>query len=242
MLLSNALEILINAAVKTNADVVHAESFLTPTGVNGSSYTVKPETYQAPPYIQTLTLETDNLIERVERFCKRGYLWNVWSKLFRRDFLIENRLEFVDARTVEDMIFVFDCVCRAPRYVRIPDVFYVYRVHDESITHSLLPIDRQIKRYVSSLVRGVKALDRSMSRQKFFVEYPQYRLAAMQFLFELHMGGESSLYNRCPPHVIEPLFRAELAKESLDGADVVMSYLLNLANELRLRLIQAQKK
>lgn len=62
--------------------------------------------------------------------------------------MIENRLEFINARTVEDMIFVFDCVCRAKHYVRIPEAFYVYRLHNESITHSNLPIDRQVKRSI----------------------------------------------------------------------------------------------
>lgn len=115
-------------------------------------------------------------------------------------------------------------------------------MHNESITHSTLPLEQQVKRYVSSLARSVKALDRSMSRQKFFVENPKYKMMAMQFLFELHMSGENRLYLQHPPHEIEPLIRAELEKESLDGAAIMTSYLLNAAAELRLRLIQAQNK
>ncbi len=237
-----ALEILNSAAVKTDADVVHSEGFLVPSVVKGALYNVKYMSYQALPRVQTLTVETDNIAERVERFCKYGYHWNVWSKLFRRDFLIENRLEFVNARTVEDMIFVFDCVCRAKRYVRIPKAFYVYRLHNESITRSTLTLEQQVKRYVSSLVRGLKALDRSISRQKFFVENPKYKMMAIQFFLELHMSGEHQLYLQHPPHEIEPLIRAELEKESLDGAAIVTSYLLNVAAELRLRLIRAQNK
>ena len=239
MFLPNALQILIDAAVKFDADVVHTEVFTSPIDKE-NPFNIRRETYQVPPFVEAPTLETNNIIERIQKFINRGYMWNVWSKLFRRDFLIENQIEFANARTIEDMIFVFDCISRAPRYVRIPDAVYVYRVHEESITNSKLPLEQQVKRYVPSLVRGIKALERSLERQQFFINNPQYKLPVVQFLSDLHMIGEMSLYQNHSPFEIEPLIRAEFAAEPSDGSEIVMSYLLQTVNLLNARLMQAQ--
>ena len=236
MLMPNALEVLIDAALKNDADVVHSEGFLEPIEVSDHSFKVKGMTFQAEPYVDEPTLETDNIAARIERFCALGYLWNVWSKLFRRDLLIENQIEFVNARTVEDMIFVFECVCCAPRYVRIPEMFYIYRKHKGSITHADITLEQRVKRYASSLSRGIKELATFFDRQTFFADNPQYKTKAIQFLFELHFGIELHVYKKMPPHETETLLRATFAEEPVDDLRIVTGYLLNIMGLLRIQL------
>ncbi len=187
MLLQNALEILINAAVENNADVVHSEGYLVPIGRNGNNFSIIPETYQAPPFVDKPALETDNLAERVQRFFNGGYIWHSWGKLFRRDFLIENRIEFVDAAAVEEMIFVFECICRAPRYVRIPAPFYVRTRRPDSFIKVLS--EQLYNRNMLPLVNGVEVLARLIDTQKFFIDNPSYRTALLNFAFGLGLTG-----------------------------------------------------
>ena len=136
---------------------------------------------------------------------------------------------------------MFSSLCCAKNYVRIPDIFYVYRQNPNSITHSTLTPEQQIKRFVPSLARGIKALDKFLSRLQFFKMHPELKMMAINFLNELHMGGEVALYSKIPPHLLEPLVRREFAKESGEGAEIIMSHLFGLVNVMRLQLIQSQQ-
>ena len=244
LIAGHGLEVLYNAAEQTNADVVHVERFFLPTGtgdqVNAQTKMIV-QSYQSGAFVNKLTVETNNIAQRVVDFCQKRYLWWACNKLFRRDFLIENQIEFAPARSVEDMVFMFSALCCAKTYVRIPDIFYVYRQNPNSVTHSTLDVEQQIKRYVPSLIRGVKALDNFLGKQKFFVENPALKFMAVNFLIELHLGGEQGVYAKLPPHLLEPLIRREFAKEIGRGDEVTASYLFNLVNVMRMQLIQSQQ-
>ena len=233
-----------NAAKQTNADVVHSERFFLPTGT-GDQINAKTkmiiQSYQVGPLVNKITVETENIAQRVVDFCQRKYMWNIWGKLFRRDFLVENRIEFAPARSVEDMVFMFSALVCAKTYVRIPDVFYVYRQNPESVTHSALNVEQQLKRFVSSLSRGVKALDKFLSKQKFFIEHPEFKMMSIHFLIELHMLGESRVYSQFPPHMLEPLLKKEFANEAGCDDEILMTHLFSLLNVMRLQLMQSQK-
>ena len=244
LIAEHALGVLYNAAEQTNADVVHAERFFLPNGT-GEQVNAQTEmlvqTYQAGSLVNEITVETDNIAQRVVDFCQRKYMWNIWGKLFRRDFLIENRIEFAPARSVEDMVFMFSALVCAKNYVRVPDIFYVYRQNPNSITHSTLTVEQQVKRFVSSFARGIKELDKFIDRLPFFKEHPELKMLAINFLMELHMSGEVAVYSSFPAFILEPLVRKEFANESEEGAEIIMTHLFSFINIMRLQLIQAQQ-
>ena len=49
------------------------------------------------------TLIEEDLSERVKHFSERGFVWNLWSKLIRREFLTENKIRFAN-NLVQDML------------------------------------------------------------------------------------------------------------------------------------------
>lgn len=63
-------------------------------------------------------------------------LWDsaVWRRLYRRDFIINNRLFFQDGLINEDVLHSFLSILRAKRVVYTKNVVYEYRVRDGSIT------------------------------------------------------------------------------------------------------------
>lgn len=168
----DALEKLFAYAEKFDADVVHLEKcFTLKDGV------IQVESTQEFA-VNESTLETEDIGQRVTDFTEKRYLWNVWSKLFRREFLLKNNIKFPAMKTYEDLIFTFQCVISAKNYLRVPDNIYYYRIREESLSHKSMN-GAEIAR---DLIEAVKVLDKSMSSRKFFVDNPKYVYAVLDFL------------------------------------------------------------
>ena len=132
-----AFEELYSVAKNFNADVVACEKYFeVPEEFwhNAEFWKeLEPVTYQEAEFVTEPTLLTDNLFERVQRYYQGGYLWNVWSKLVRRNFIIENEISFAEAAVGEDMIFTGCLIFAAERYILVPNVINFYRFIDDSI-------------------------------------------------------------------------------------------------------------
>lgn len=59
-----------------------------------------------------------------------------WKKLYRKSFLIENHLYFVEDTMYEDNDFCFRVYALAKKVIHIGDDVYVYRINENSITHT----------------------------------------------------------------------------------------------------------
>ena len=244
LIAGHALTVMINAAKQFDADVVHSERFFMPTGTGdqiNAQTKMLIRSFQPGPFVVKPTLETDDLAKRITRFCRRGYMWWACNKLFRRDFLIENQIEFTNVRTTEDMLFTLNSICCAERYVLIPNVLYVYRQHPTSVTHFNLTPETRIRRIVPTIFRGINYLDEFFGKIKFFREHPELKLTAINFFIDFHITAELEIYLRYPPHLIESLLRREFAKEIGDGDEIVLSHLFGLLNIMRVQLMQSQQ-
>ncbi|MBE6282261.1 MAG: glycosyltransferase [Bacteroides sp.] len=61
----------------------------------------------------------------------------IWMHLFKRDFLLNNNLGFINIGCFEDTAFIIHTYLRAQRYMAIPYKFYIYRRHDTSIMSTM---------------------------------------------------------------------------------------------------------
>ncbi len=62
----------------------------------------------------------------------------VFMNLFRRDFVIQNKIQFIDGLFfVEDVIFTILCYLKAQRFMEIPYTHYVYRRNETSIMSTM---------------------------------------------------------------------------------------------------------
>ncbi|MCD7850494.1 MAG: glycosyltransferase [Parabacteroides sp.] len=57
--------------------------------------------------------------------------------LIKRSFFLSNNLSFEEGRYFEDIIFTLQLSLAAKRVMYVSDVFYVYRLRNNSITHSI---------------------------------------------------------------------------------------------------------
>ena len=116
MLMSDALQDLFDAAEKTQADIVHTEryfQFINSESKILSADNIKIESFELDPYVDKITFETENIVHRVRKFCNKKVFWTPWGKLYRREFLLKNNLQFPAIHNCEDIIFHFKCLCLA---------------------------------------------------------------------------------------------------------------------------------
>ncbi len=64
---------------------------------------------------------------------ENSIVYSAWSKLYKRTFLIENNIKFVNGIQYEDILFNFLCMMKAHMIYCIPAQFYTYRIRKNSI-------------------------------------------------------------------------------------------------------------
>ena len=176
LLTETALEELYTVAKNFDADVVHAERCIAFTDAGGQVES-KVMSTQEGGFVTAPTLETFDIGVRVTGFIQKKFLWWACNKLFRRNFLRDNRITFPATKSFEDFVFAFECLVTAHNYVRVPSVNYFYRVRTDSLSHEA----RDAVEMSQTTLAVVDVLDKFMSGQKFFRDAPQYRYALMDF-------------------------------------------------------------
>ena len=233
MFVDTAIEELVAIAEATQADVLHANQFI--TAKDSEDFTadtqVELDSWEDFPPVKKVVAVSSDLRDRVKAFSDKAFIWSCWNKLFRRDFLISNKIEFATITYSEDMPFCFKALCLAKKYVRVPNVFYMYRYRQGSIQHRSVTAEQLIKMYLEVLVEGTKVFDDFMSRVAFFNEEDnlEYRYMVLDFFIREHLGYFEEVYQKYPVHLIDYLVREKLTPLFGHNAAFI-SYIFNAAN------------
>ena len=163
-----ALEEFYNAAEETNADVIHGEKYF--EYLEAENKTVV-KTFQKPPFAEKPTLDSEDIGQRIINFVNYKTLWWACNKLFRREFLVKNKIQFPHITAWEDLVFAFTCIVRAKNYVRVPNVIYYYRIRQGSLSHK----GRDAFEMMTNLIGSMKAMDKVMESTEFLMKHPEYR-------------------------------------------------------------------
>lgn len=111
---------------------------------------------------------------RMQLWMEEKISWVVWNKLFRRDFLQEHQITFRPIPIADDKFFHFQCVCEVERYVQIPTVGNLYRIHP-----SASQFHREDEHFLTTAVRAMReeqeALDAYLADQPFFQSHNDLR-------------------------------------------------------------------
>ena len=193
MLIPQALETFIKIAEEWNAEVVHTHShYQNPKDMpQGNKMTFRMASFEhgnkvnlkSPPY-----LLTNDMSERMYNFSIYGIDWNVWGKLFRRDFLMKNSIQFPKIKLTEDLLFVFQTLLYAKKYVMIPDALYVYRYRLDSTLHG--ERDKNFLRKVIDVqINGTKMLNDYMDGIEHFKDHFKDREHVINFYMNLELLG-----------------------------------------------------
>ncbi len=229
MLMPDALQELFDAAEKTSADIVHTEKyfqFIDSESKTLSADNIETDSFEIPPFVEKITFETDNITNRVRRFCNKKTFWVPWGKLFRRDFLTENNLSFPALYNCEDFIFHFQCLCLAKKYVRIPSITYIYRKdRKNSASHVDTNNERLIEMWLKIVIDGVNFLNSFMDSQKVFQNDNQLRYNVTDFYMMLNLNSIMEFFLLLDSNVLANIIYKTLQKNSFDS-DRVFAHLV----------------
>ena len=206
MLLPTTLRDYFEIAENTRADVLHTEKVLV-FHDDGKREFKRDELVlaanEAGDFVEDITFETNDLTERIKRYHSKYFFWPPWGKLFRREFLMKNDITFPSMKMSEDMIFCFKCLFLAKKYVRIPQITYIYRERQGSFMRSQSNAESEINKWMSVIVEGVNILDEFMAKQKFFNKHLDSRYLVIDFFMKQHFDFLKNLLNSLKPHEIE---------------------------------------
>lgn len=229
-LLPTALADLYGVAEEFQADVVHTEKFFTFDGANISfrreDLTLKK--YESGAPVDEPTLEPADLRERIQRCIAGKFLWMPWSKLYRRDFLRDNRIEFPDMALTEDLVFCFKCLCFAEKYLRVPAETNIYRENTQSVSKKAMTSESGVKLWLSSITEGMSRIFDFMNEREDFRRSSELRQLTAKFLVDTYFSFIQNLFTSKQPHEVPQIFYDELQNPALNqhGKDLVAAYLL----------------
>ena len=143
---------------------------------------------------------------------------------------------------VDDLIFCFYCVCLAKNYVRIPNVFNIYRNrNDSTIRKKSNSIKEHIHQWLDILIKGVSFLNKFMNSNNIFVKNPQLKNMVLDLYVQDNFDGRMKpIYLSNPPHIIDALLIEEFS--SMPNINPVMiTYLFSKVNIYKI-ILEAQQR
>ena len=223
LILPTALGDFFDTAEEFQADVIYAERFIIFNDNDLKS--AKPRLYSGLPnfkFVEKPTLEPEDLTERIQRYVGGKFLWVPWGKFYRRDFLIENRIEFPQVRFSEDMVFSFECLCLAKKYLRVPNVTNIYRARKNSAAGNY-----NLKTWLLVTTKVVSVMEDFMSKQEFFQRNAEVHHAVLQFVTGESFNWITKACSKDLPHEVYKIFYYCLQGSELDarGKDILLAYL-----------------
>ena len=236
----DAFEKLYPVAKKFNADVIACDRYYEVP--NELWYDaefrkqLQPVSYQQGDFVDEPTLITEDFSERVADCAQMKFLWNIWSKLIRRDFLIENKISITN-EMANDMLLSCFLVYSAKRYVRVPYAINFYRVVESSLTHRQRKPLKQLEKYMNALIVGFAHLDKFLSEQEFFQKNLDAKYMALNTYFQEILLYLNEIYLKIPVSALDATLRKLLATSDNTA---VMAFTFSAMNLYRLELLQAK--
>ena len=238
----DAFEKLYSVAKNFNADVVACDRYF---DVPAESWydaefrkQLTPVSYQQGDFVNEPTLITENFSERVKACSQMKFLWNIWSKLIRRDFLIENKIT-VTNEMANDMLLSCFLAYSAKRYVRVPYAVNFYRVVENSLTHRRREPLKQLEKYMKALTVGFAHLDKFLREQEFFQQNPDAKYMAFDTYFREILLYLDEIYFKIPVSALDDTLRKIFSKADNTA---FMAFTFSAMNLYRLELIQIKNR
>ena len=123
---SNMLEVMVNKANKTKADIIICNYILYYGDNNENNRVANQNNLEDNIY------SSNDVIDMMLNFKIQGQLWN---KLFKRSLLLENNFEFEKGRYIQDIFPVFKVINKSEKIGFINEALYYYRQRDTSTVY-----------------------------------------------------------------------------------------------------------
>ena len=226
MILPTTLENFYDTAEFYGADVVYAEKYFIlndDAELKGKDLKVMFGT-AIEDLIDVPTLESNDLGKRIRRYLAEQFFYLIWGKCYRRDFLLENKIDFPQMRFSEDLTFSFKCLCLAKKYLRIPHITNIRRQRKASTGRMIIDSRDGVKLWLKILSDNVLILEEFMRRIELGFDI---RRDFLKFCIDVHFDMIKNLFQGLEPHEVQKIFYDELQNPEMDskGKNLIAAYL-----------------
>lgn len=239
-----ALEEMYSLAKKFNADVVYCEKYFMSSGV-GQEFVknihLADSRIQIGNFVTEPTFISENLAERIQDMLNTRFWATPWLRFVSREMLVANEIKFPEIIGSDDVIWSFEVLCSAKRFLRVPNICYVRRMYDESFTRKGKSVYKYVHQWMDKTIRGLKFTDNFMNRFEFFHQNIAYRYAVFDYFARNDFGYIFSVCSNLQPNEVYAIFLKEFSK-SLGEHDVLVSTLCTIINmQQKINAINVQK-
>ena len=235
LLVDNALETLYTLAEEYRADVIHMDYYF--EHHNSADPSEVSLMRWGNSNLQEVTLETNDLAKRVEKFLSQTFSWMPWTKFLRREFLVDNGIKFPRMTISDDLIWTFEILCLAKNFLRIPTPLYIYRANDASILRRKRTTEEKLIFWMNPLIGGFEILENFMNQIEFFVRNPRLRLRVLHFFGTTHFNLMEEYFKGLSSPEVWQIFMSEFKKAG-SSQPALISYLIFIANIYRNELMK----
>ena len=222
-----ALEEMYTLAKDYDADVVYCEKYYMSTGIGqefmNNTY-LADSSIQTGEFVEKPTFISNNLADRLKDLAKRRFWVTPWQRLVKRELLAENNITFPEIIGSDDVVWCFQVLCCAKKFLRVPNICYIRRVYDESFTKSKKAPNKHIRQWSDIVIRGLRFAATFMNRLKFFQENPNHRYEALNILSKSAFGPIAPICANLKDEEIYDIFINEFAKDTGEH-DALISFL-----------------
>ena len=169
MLVNTALAELYALAKEYDADVVHCPRNYAIDN-DGSGFRISPKISVEKP-----TLETQGFEKlMVKMATNKGYA-ATYCQFVRRSLMIENEIFFPQIYPSEDLVWTYNLIFYAKRFLYAPNAVYIIRTSENSMMRKERNPRDIIRFRLNAALFGITLLDKSLSRHKFLIDNPSCR-------------------------------------------------------------------
>ena len=231
MVTPTALEELYTLAKAYDADIVHCEKYFD-TNEDLSEVRVKSEEPEKF-FVDKPTLETENLVERIQIFTDARYGITPWNKFVRRNLAIEHGIKFPPVSICEDLFWTYELIFYAKKILRVPNVVYFYR----RAKNSVMRVNKTVKQYIlfwlNPILFGLPSMEDVLSKHDFFRQNPQYLYQILEIYLDSSHPPITYATSDIPPSTFYEMIKQEFG-ERLGEHAVLISMLYTKLNTLQL--------
>ena len=121
----DCLELLVNHALKTDAEIIIAQN----RWINTFDNTTKDFGFPT----SSLKKYYDNNLEIFSAYSNGDFPSSSWNKLIKKDFIIDQDIFFVPGLFAQDELWFFHLLLKTKTLAIIDDITYLYYLHGESV-------------------------------------------------------------------------------------------------------------
>ena len=237
-----ALEELYPIAKKFDADVLYCEKFYQINEdekftTNKNLLPVQTLWGAKYDFVTKPKLVSNNVVDRIKEITSYKFAVTPWNYFFRRDFLSKYDIHFPNWKYAEDNLFIFYVLCRAEKIVRLPNIYYLYRLRENSIRTNR-SVEIEIHRYGDHVFQLISTIIKFAEEFPLLKETPNLLYGIFEWMTSKYVFAMiAPIYAKIPAWQIDPFIRKELDK--IDDKTPLTAFLFSRMIIFNLQLNQS---